>query len=66
MTKTVLVLRDVYFEDMGAFETPLKHAGYAIHYCEMGVDDLLSFGEPDLLAILGAQSEPMKKIYTPT
>jgi GMP synthase (glutamine-hydrolysing) len=53
MAKTALVLRHVYFEDMGAFEVPLKHAGYAIHYCEMGVDDPLSFGEPDLLAILG-------------
>jgi GMP synthase (glutamine-hydrolysing) len=53
MTKTALALRHVHFEDLGAFERPLRDAGYAIRYCEMGVDDPLLYGEPDLLAILG-------------
>ena len=53
MTKSVLALRHVAFEDLGGFEALLREAGYAIHYCDMGLDDPLSAGEADLLAILG-------------
>jgi GMP synthase (glutamine-hydrolysing) len=53
MAKMACVLRHVYFEDLGAFTAPLKAAGYAIHYCEIGVDDPLALGQPDLLVILG-------------
>lgn len=53
MSKTVLALRHVHFEDLGAFETPLLEAGYAIRYAEAGSDDLESSGSPDMLAILG-------------
>jgi GMP synthase (glutamine-hydrolysing) len=53
MAKTALVLRHVCFEDIGAFAAPLRDSGYAIRYCEIGVDDPPAFDEPDLLAILG-------------
>jgi GMP synthase (glutamine-hydrolysing) len=53
MTKTLLAIRHVAFEDLGAFEAPLRQAGYAIHYADMGVDDVAGFGAPDLLVVLG-------------
>jgi GMP synthase (glutamine-hydrolysing) len=51
MTKTLLALRHVAFEDLGGFETPLKEAGYAIRYCDMGLQT--PAGDFDLLAVLG-------------
>jgi GMP synthase (glutamine-hydrolysing) len=53
MPKTVLALRHVHFEDLGAFEAPLRDTGYAIRYCEAGLDDIKCFAPPDLLAVLG-------------
>jgi GMP synthase (glutamine-hydrolysing) len=53
MSKSVVALRHVHFEDLGAFEAPLLASGYTIRYCDMGVDDPGSFGTPDLLAMLG-------------
>ncbi len=53
MTKTVLALRHVTFEDLGAFEATLRDGGYAIQYADMGLDELSSFDTPDLLAVLG-------------
>ena len=53
MTKTLLAIRHVAFEDLGGFEAPLKEAGYAIRYADMGVDDVADFGDPDLLVVLG-------------
>jgi GMP synthase (glutamine-hydrolysing) len=53
MTKSILVLRHVTFEDLGTFEAPLREVGYVIRYCEMGVDDPSAFGAPDMLAVLG-------------
>jgi GMP synthase (glutamine-hydrolysing) len=52
MTKTLVAIRHVAFENLGAFEAPLEDAGYAIRYCDIGSDDLPD-GDPDLLAILG-------------
>ena len=51
--KTLLAIRHVAFEDLGGFETPLKEAGYAIRYADMGVDDVAALPSPDLLAVLG-------------
>jgi GMP synthase (glutamine-hydrolysing) len=51
MTKTLLALRHVTFEDLGGFEAPLRDAGYAIRYCDMGLQD--PAGDFDLLAVLG-------------
>ena len=53
MTKTLLAIRHVAFEDLGGFEEPLVEAGYAIRYADMGVDDVVGFGDPDLLVVLG-------------
>jgi len=51
MTNTLLALRHVAFEDLGGFETPLRDAGYAIRYCDMGMQN--PTGDFDLLAVLG-------------
>jgi GMP synthase (glutamine-hydrolysing) len=53
MTKTLLAIRHVAFEDLGGFEAPLEEAGYAICYCDMGLDDPFSGPTPDLLTVLG-------------
>jgi GMP synthase (glutamine-hydrolysing) len=52
MTKTLLAIRHVAFESLGAFEEPLTEAGYAIDYCDIGVDDLPT-SQPDMLVVLG-------------
>ena len=51
MTKTLLALCHVAFEDLGGFEVPLRDAGYAIRYCDMGLQS--PAGDFDLLAVLG-------------
>ena len=53
MTKTLLAIRHVAFEDLGGFEELLAAAGYAIRYADMGVDAVANFGDPDLLVVLG-------------
>jgi GMP synthase (glutamine-hydrolysing) len=53
MTKTLLAVRHVAFEDLGGFEAPLKDAGYVVRYADMGVDTIADFGDPDLLVVLG-------------
>jgi GMP synthase (glutamine-hydrolysing) len=52
MTKTLLAIRHVAFESLGAFEAPLKEAGYAVRYCDIGMDALPG-SQPDLLVVLG-------------
>jgi len=53
MTKTVLALRHVHFEDLGAFEVPLQEAGYSIRYADVGMGEAIPVGAPDLLVVLG-------------
>lgn len=53
MTKSLLAVRHLAFEDLGGFEQPLHAAGYDIRYADMGVDDVARFGDPDLLVVLG-------------
>lgn len=53
--KTAVALRHVHFEDVGAFAGPLKEAGYAVRYYDVGVDELWT-GDPietGLLIVLG-------------
>ncbi|MGU3496203.1 glutamine amidotransferase [Xanthobacteraceae bacterium A53D] len=55
MLKTALVLRHVHFEDLGSFAQPIKDAGYAIRYNDVGQPDFLA-DDPagdDLLVVLG-------------
>src|SRR5438067_127188 len=37
--KTLVAIRHVAFEDLGAFEAVFRDHGYAIHYRDMGLDD---------------------------
>jgi GMP synthase (glutamine-hydrolysing) len=53
MEKTLLALRHVHFEDLGAFEAPLVEAGYAIRYAEAGFDDFAALTKPEMLVVLG-------------
>ncbi len=53
--KSLLAIRHVAFEDLGAFETVFRDCGYQIRYCEAGLHDIATAGTPaDLLVVLGA------------
>lgn len=55
MTRTVLALRHVHFEDLGLFADTLMEAGYDIRYSDVGDLDFCA-GDPlapDLLVVLG-------------
>jgi GMP synthase (glutamine-hydrolysing) len=53
MTKSLLALRHVAFEDLGGFEAPLREAGYLIRYCDLGSDDPAEGVGADMMAVLG-------------
>src|ERR1700744_169223 len=53
MTRTLLAIRHVAFEDLGGFEQPLVEAGFAVRYADMGIDEIMGLGDPDLLVVLG-------------
>jgi GMP synthase (glutamine-hydrolysing) len=53
MHKRVLALRHVHFEDLGAFEAPLKEAGYEVQYSDAGLDNPSDAGDFEMLAVLG-------------
>lgn len=53
MTKTLVAIRHVAFEDLGGFHQPLSEAGYSIRYADMGLDRIATCGDPDLLVVLG-------------
>jgi GMP synthase (glutamine-hydrolysing) len=53
MSKSCVILRHVYFEDLGAFEVLLREAGYVIRYIEAGHDRLPDRLSCNLLVILG-------------
>lgn len=55
MAKTAVAIRHVHFEDLGAFEPVLRDAGYAVRYCDIGLDEPRSVAaDTDLLVVLGA------------
>lgn len=53
--KSLLAIRHVHFEDLGAFAPVLESAGYRIQYIEAGLHDLATIGADamDLLVVLG-------------
>jgi GMP synthase (glutamine-hydrolysing) len=51
--KTVLAVRHVHFEHLGALEPLLSEAGYAVRYVEAASANWAALGQPDLLALLG-------------
>ncbi|MBU6296651.1 MAG: glutamine amidotransferase [Alphaproteobacteria bacterium] len=54
--KSALAIRHVHFEDLGAFGPVLEGAGYAVGYCQAGVDSIAQSGagNADVLIVLGA------------
>jgi GMP synthase (glutamine-hydrolysing) len=55
VTKTAIAIRHVHFEDLGAFDDLLRRHGYAVRYCEAGVDNIGGVDPlaPDLIVVLG-------------
>ncbi|WDZ94866.1 glutamine amidotransferase [Herbaspirillum sp. WKF16] len=55
MTRTVLAIRHVHFEDLGSLAPALLERGYAVRYLDAAIDDLdaVDAHAPDLLAVLG-------------
>ena len=55
MTRSVVVIRHLAFEDLGAFETVFLESGLDVRYVEAGLDDLgrLDPGDDDIAVILG-------------
>ena len=55
MNKTAVAIRHVHFEDLGVFDRVLRRRGYAISYCEAGIEDIggLDPVSPDLIVVLG-------------
>lgn len=53
--KQAIAVRHVGFEDLGSFAPVLERRGYAIRYCDAGVDDLRddALREADLVFVLG-------------
>ena len=54
--KSVLAIRHVAFEDLGAFAETLAQRGFAVSYANAGIDDIAAIDAvaPDLLVVLGA------------
>jgi GMP synthase (glutamine-hydrolysing) len=55
VNKTAVAIRHVHFEDLGVFDGVLRRRGYAISYCEAGIEDIggLDPVSPDLIVVLG-------------
>jgi len=55
MSKSAIAIRHLAFEDLGAFESVLREAGFTLDYREAGCDPLdgPEFTEADLLFVLG-------------
>jgi GMP synthase (glutamine-hydrolysing) len=53
MPRTVVAIRHVHFEDLGAFGPELEAAGFTIQYRDAGIDDLRAMPDADLLVVLG-------------
>src|SRR3954470_3221779 len=52
--KTLLAVRHVHFEHLGALEPLLAEAGYAVRYVEAWTANWATLTQPDLLVLLGA------------
>jgi GMP synthase (glutamine-hydrolysing) len=55
VSKTAIAIRHIHFEDLGVFDGVLRRNGYAVGYCEAGIDDVGGVDPlaPDLLILLG-------------
>ena len=52
--KTLLAVRHVHFEHLGALEPLLAEAGYTVRYVEAWTANWVALAQPDLLVLLGA------------
>jgi GMP synthase (glutamine-hydrolysing) len=55
MTRTVVAIRHLAFEDLGVFETVFRESGFDVRYVDAGLDGLddLNPGEDDIAVVLG-------------
>ena len=53
--KSAVAVRHVHFEDLGVFDSVLRRYGYAVRYCDAGIDDVGSIDllTTDLVIVLG-------------
>jgi GMP synthase (glutamine-hydrolysing) len=53
--RTAVAIRHVHFEDLGAFAGPIRDAGYAIEFRDIGTDELGTGNalDPELVIVLG-------------
>ena len=66
MTKTLLAIRHVAFEDLGGFEAPLKEAGYAIRYATWAWTMSRISATPICWWCWAVRSAPMRTISIPS
>jgi GMP synthase (glutamine-hydrolysing) len=67
MTKTVIAIRHVHFEDLGAFDDVLRRHGYAVRYCDACIDDIGGVDPlaPDLTVVLGGPISAYQELTYP-
>ena len=67
MTKTVIAIRHVHFEDLGAFDDVLRRHGYAVRYCDAWIDDIGGVDPlaPDLTVVLGGPISAYQELTYP-
>ena len=67
MSKTAIAIRHVHFEDLGAFDGVLRRHGYAVSYCDAGIDDISRVDplSPDLIVVLGGPIGAYQEITYP-
>lgn len=55
LSRTAIAIRHVHFEDLGAFDRVLCRHGYAVSYCDAGIDDIGAVDPlaPELIVVLG-------------
>jgi GMP synthase (glutamine-hydrolysing) len=67
VTKTVIAIRHVHFEDLGAFDDVLRRHGYAVRYCDACIDDIGGVDPlaPDLTVVLGGPISAYQELTYP-
>jgi GMP synthase (glutamine-hydrolysing) len=55
MSKSIVAIRHLAFEDLRVFQPALENAGFSIRYVDVGLDNLLDLEgtAPELLIVLG-------------
>jgi len=67
VAKTAIAVRHVHFEDLGAFADVLRRHGYAVRYCDAGIDDIggLDRVASDLIIVLGGPIGAYQEVAYP-